>query len=467
MDSSILDEKKQVLLEDYVPSYEQLIIHPEEGETFEINNSMYDIHNDMQHIDALIINQAILLQKLLDDTTDRLNTIDINVKAEQERLQDIKMLCNKYTDFDNVVPITSNTSSYGDYSMDNDTIYCYVKSASQVKTTIIDIVGNGLEGNKYVYKNNEYLQDIMDTSKRKNLVDGSRTSYYEYERITASSYEPYLLSDFNIDSEPARCTVSMSSSKDINVLTVDSDDNTVRIVGLQYSKDGVHYTPVSIPDIIINNKQYCYENSDYICGDNKVSFPTCKYIKATFQSVGTTDDIIAYDRVMFSHEDVHKTLEETGQNYIPVTTSRAEYNDLIDATIVVDSAKRHNIRLNDLKLARHAYLPYSSYSTNNLVSGGTYYSVAVFANIYIPAGLKSNCVKFILHINGLDYVAVPINISGPGKKVFRYSQGKSKTEYTTQLDEPIKNVSLTIQMDGTQNLSPFVSNVKILLGGEL
>ena len=81
--------------------------------------------------------------------------------------------------------------------------------------------------------------------------------------------------------------------------------------------------------------------------------------------------------------------------------------------------------------------------------------------------MKSNCVDFTLTINGLDYKAIPINIAGTGKKVFRYSQGKSKTEYTTQLDEPIQNLSLTIKMNGKNNITPFVSNIKILLGGEL
>ena len=467
MDSSILDEKKTVLITDYEPSYEQLIIHPEEGETFEINSAMYNIHNDMQHIDALLINQANMLQSLLDTTTERLNTIDINIKAEQERLQDIKMLCNKYTDFDNVIPIGDDTPASGEYSIDNNTLSCHVRSTIKVRTTVQDIVGNGVEGNKYVYRDREYIQEKMDTSNRKNLVDGSATSYYEYERITASSYEPYLLSDFNTDSEPARCTISLEAVKEIDLLTVDSDDSTVRIVGLQYSNDGVNYYPVEIPDIIINNQQYCYDNNEYICGDNKVAIPSCKYIKATFQSVGTTDDVIAYDRVMFSHEDVHKTLEELGENYIPITTERAEYNDLVDATVIISSAKRHNIRLNDLKLTRNSYTPNSNYTTGNLISGGKFYSASIFANVYIPEGLKSNCVDFILTINGIDYEAVPINIAGPGKKVFRYSQGKSKTDYTTQLSEPIQNLSLTIKMTGKNNITPFVSNIKILLGGEL
>ena len=467
MDTTILDNKKQSLSINYTPTYEQLITHPEEGEDFRINNSFVDIYNDMNQFDVLMMNQAILLQELMDTTNDRLNTVDMNIKAEQERLQDIKMLCNKYTDFDNVIPINKDTAISGSYSISDDTFFCEIKSYRKSNTTIVDIIGNGVEGNKYVYKDEAYVQDSMDTSVRKYINDSSTTSYYEYERITASSTEDYLLSDFNTDSEAAKCTVILKAKEDINLITVTSDDTTVHVIGVQYSYDGIEYYPLDIPDIIMNNKQYCYDNSNYICGSNKISVPSCQYVKITFQSVGTTDDIIAYDRVMFSHEDVHQSLEDSGLNYVPITTTRATYNDLKDATIIVKSAKRHNIKLNDIELSSNVYTPNSYFTTGNLISSGKFYAVALFANIYIPEDLDYDSVQFTFNINGIDYDVTPVNIEGNGKKVFRYSQGKGRLDYTQILDEPIKNLYLTIKIHGSAYSTPFINNLKVLLGGEI
>ena len=467
MDTTILDNKKQSLSINYTPTYEQLIIHPEEGETFKINDSFEDIYYDMKQIDRLLINQTYILEDLMQSTINRLDTIDMNIKAELERLQDIKMLCNKYTDFDNVIPITQSNVSSGIYDFSNGSFCCGITDYRKQKATILNIAGNGLEGNKYVYKDEEYVQDSVDTSIRNYIIDSSNTTCYEYERITASSTEPYLLSDFNIDSEAAKCTMTFRTNEDINLITVGSDDTTVHVIGVQYSYDGVDYLPLEIPNIIINNKQYCYDNSTYVCGDNKIFVPSCKYVKITFQSVGTTDETIAYDRVMFSHEDVHKTLEELKLNFIPVTTSRATYNDLKDATIIVNSAKRHAIKFNDISLSSNVYVPYSYFTTDDLISSGKYYSVAVFANVYLPPELKSDSVEFVLTINGIDYEAIPVNIDGDGKKIFRYSQGKSNLKYTQLLDEPIKSVYLTVKMFGKVDISPYIGNVKILLGGDV
>ena len=467
MDTTILNNKKQSLSVNYTPTYEQLIIHPEEGETFRINDSFVDIYYDMKQIDRLLINQTYILEDLMRSTINRLETIDMNIKAEQERLQDIKMLCNKYTDFDNVLPITQNNVSSGIYSFSNNSFCCGITDYRKQRATILNIAGNGLEGNKYVYKDEEYVQDSVDTSIRNYIIDSSNTTCYEYERITASSTEPYLLSDFNIDSEAAKCTITFRTNEDINLITVGSDDTTIHVIGVQYSYDGIDYLPLEIPNIIMNNKQYCYDNSNYICGDNKVFVPSCKFVKITFQSVGTTDETIAYDRVMFSHEDVHKTLEELKLNYIPVTTTRATYNDLKDATIIVNSAKRHVIKFNDISLSSNIYTPQSYFITDDLISSGKYYSVAVFANVYLPPDLGSDSVDFVLTINGIDYDAIPINVDGDGKKIFRYSQGKSKLAYTELLDEPIKSVYLTVKMHGKADLSPYIGNIKILLGGEV
>ena len=128
MDTTILDDKKRSLSINYTPTYEQLIIHPEEGETFKINTSLKNIYEDMHQIDSLLINQTYSLDYLMKTTIDRLETINDNILAEQERLQDIKMLCNKYTDFDHVIPITQDKAISGIYSYSNNSFCCKISN---------------------------------------------------------------------------------------------------------------------------------------------------------------------------------------------------------------------------------------------------------------------------------------------------------------------------------------------------
>lgn len=477
MDKTILEDKKTVLSTDYTPQYEQLYIHPEEGEDFRINDAFKQIDSDMKFIDKFLIGKSTELYNLLISVSERLDNIDLDIKSEQERLQDIKMLCNKYTDFDNVIPINSSTSLTGDYSISNNTFYCGVEKQENAKLKVLEVSGNGLEGNKYVYKDFAYVKDSIDTSNRSYIVDDSMTSCYEYQRITASASEEYLLNDFNTDSGEAKCTITFYSETAINLITITSDDSTVSVIGLQYSYDGVNYTPLEIPNIKINDKLACYENFDYICGDNKILIPRCNFVKITFQSSGTTDDVLAYDRVMFWHEIV-KTDEELaeedaadgivgGNIGLPEMEAAPPYNNIQDAIITVKSAKRHAIKINDVSAVSNIYKTSSYFKTGELISDNKFYSAALFLNVYMPKELSSDNVEFIFTINGIDYKVSPVNYDGPGAKIFRYSQGKSLSEYTTLLEEPIKSLSLTVKINGTADATPFVGNVKVLLGGDI
>ena len=75
MDKSILDEKRALLLSDYTPKYEQLYIHPEEGEAFRINSAFEDIKSDIDKIDKLLIDKGNAVNDLLADTIDRLDLV--------------------------------------------------------------------------------------------------------------------------------------------------------------------------------------------------------------------------------------------------------------------------------------------------------------------------------------------------------------------------------------------------------
>ena len=56
----------------------------------------------MNNIDNILIESGRSVDALLENTINRLSEIKKCIITEKERYQDIQMLCNKYTDFDNV-----------------------------------------------------------------------------------------------------------------------------------------------------------------------------------------------------------------------------------------------------------------------------------------------------------------------------------------------------------------------------
>ena len=97
-------------------------------------------------------------------------------KARIERLQDISMLCNLKTDFDNVIPLTDYHFT-GDYTFDNGVFSSKTIQSANNNCSAIDVIGNGYEGNKYVKKDNGYLENILNTKNKKNMTDNNISTY--------------------------------------------------------------------------------------------------------------------------------------------------------------------------------------------------------------------------------------------------------------------------------------------------
>ena len=453
MDKSILTSKTSILETDYTPTYEQLYIHPEEGETFEINNKLTDIKYDLKNLNNMMQTSADNLNALLTSTVNRIEAINKKIISEKERLQDIKILCNKYTDFDKVVLVNpDNINLYGNAKWENEAFSLSINNFKKLSLKLDTVAGNGEIGNKYVYKNYLYVSDSLNTTNPEALFDDSLATYWEYQRITAASTEKYLLNNFYMDNEEAKCTLTIMSNKEkMNELIVTTDIENLKIIDMQYSDDNINYEHIDIPTITFS-KLDCYDNNNYVYGSGILLVPSCKYVKITFQSNGSTNDAIAFEKVMFEEE----------------TFNEDTINNTHTETVEVKTAKRHLIKINDIQAYNNSYNKNSYIQTQELIQDAKLYSVSVFANVYIPEGLNSDSVEFILTVNGIDYSVVPINDNTlSGTKIVRYSQGNSKTEYTELTNEIITSAYLTIKLKGTKELSPYVNNIKVLFGGEI
>ena len=148
MDRKIVISNKEHK-KDYSPDTEELWIHPEECETLRLNDFLVSACNDAAHIDTKLKEIGDSVNNLLASTTQRLDDIKDKILYEKERLQDIIILCNKYTDFESVVRLTKNDFT-GNFSYDNNAFYSEVSGVLYNNYNIISVLGNGYEGNANV-----------------------------------------------------------------------------------------------------------------------------------------------------------------------------------------------------------------------------------------------------------------------------------------------------------------------------
>lgn len=424
--------------------YEKTFIHPEESGNEKLNKAFTNSFDDITLIDKQLKDLANKTEQLLDRTTKRLDVVKDTILSEKERLQDISMLCNMKTDYDNAIPLKDSDFT-GDFSFEDGVFYSKLSNSVPVRAVVDNVVGNGYEGNKYVIKDNKFLEEVINTKSKSFATDNNLSTYWEYSRITASNTEPYLISDFNTDDAEAKATVTLKFATLANELTIKSSVDKVRVLAIKYSTDGINYNDVAMLPFTINNKDESYKNQGYIYGSNLISFPSSKYIKITFESIGYIDDILAFERTVTDDKDQIETI-----------------------TTIVPTAKRHVIKLNDIYVKSKTYTSSSTMKTGELITKGTdVYAISVFANMYFPEGVSDNSIKYTLTVNGIDYDIQPVNSHKSGVKIIRFSQGKIPAEYTKYIGEKIQSAFLTITMNSRVQLTPYVNNLKVLLGGAI
>lgn len=151
-------------------------IHPEEYGNLKINMATKEGLEDIQKIDNTIKELGNKIDDLLTRTTDRLENVKHIIISEKERLQDITMLCNNKTDYDNAIPL-SDYHFEGDYNYKDGVFSSKTEQSTSNIVQIIDVSGNGYEGNKYVRKDMGYLSDVLDTSIKKYATDNNISDY--------------------------------------------------------------------------------------------------------------------------------------------------------------------------------------------------------------------------------------------------------------------------------------------------
>ena len=421
----------------FIPSY----IHPEEEPNIDELNTTTDlIKKDLLYLDNKIIESANEYKSLLDNTKLKINEIKELINLEKERQEDINILCNSYTDFSSVINI-NNTNSKTDLVFNNNVLTAKEKKSSLISGEIQDVSGNGYAGNNYVYQNDEFMYKTLNTSLYKNILDNNLATFFEYSRITLSNTNEEAPISFNKDSIEAECSIIIKCDDYINKIQINSDRDDLILKSVYTSNDGDIYTLDKEYNLAINRNKQSYNDQTYIYGSGIITFNPSKYIKLLFSSDGYTNEEIAYIKTFNTKNNVSKKIQK------------------------VNSAKRHVIKINEINLFKNNYTN-GNLLSNELIHDPIKY-ISLFCNEYINKDYNiEDFVKYYLIINGVEHEITPINSQRNGKKIIRTSSQSSKLDNTDYIKEDIKSAKLKIVIKPMDNITPFISNIKVLIGGK-
>lgn len=329
MNGSTKRSQEVAELDDYEPVFKERLTHEQAEPCVKDFNEM--VNESYIDINALTIgfrDAARDFQSLMVNTDARLKNIKRQLNIEKEKLEDLNILCNQYSDFNTVVSL-DDTMLFGNYSYDNGIIGCAVNSYSPVDYTITSIDGNGYEGNDYVYKNDKFLKTSIDTSNRRFINDSSLLTIYEYSRITASNSEKDVFQYVNFDSIEAKQTISITSANDFNKIKINISSKDTFLTAVSTSVDGISYKNILKSPIELNNDSLKYDKINYIANSGLLCFPSTRYLKITLESNGVTDDIIAFEKTVVIDEKKETKSDAKPAAYRLATASEEVSKDIV------------------------------------------------------------------------------------------------------------------------------------------
>lgn len=294
-DNGDYDRSKEVATQDvYSPIMKVRPAHTDaEPDPKDFNEMMSEIMYDLTILKVEYASMGYAFKDLMLSTEERLKAVRKTVRLEKERQQDINILCNRYSEFGSVINLTAQDFT-GDFTEVEGTFSAMVVEQDEIKYSIASVTGNGYEGNKYVYKNDAFLEDTISTASRKNINDGNSIPYYEYSRITANNTEKETFPLVNFDSIEAKCTITIIAEEKISSLSINSPSPDIVLSGIFISDDGVQFRPVIEQSLELNNTDKKYEIVNYTPGSGLICFPPAMYIQVVLESSSTTDDEIAF-----------------------------------------------------------------------------------------------------------------------------------------------------------------------------
>jgi len=418
------------------PVYEGYAIHAESEPLLDkLNDAVSDIAVDMLSLEEEFSASARRYSEMINSMLLKLDGIEEIVQMQQNKIQDINVICGNYPQFTTIKQLTPEDFSGTGGVTSGGAFTCQQDSYKDTKVSILSIVGNGYEGNSHVDKA-EYLGN------RSAMLDADYFSSWEYSRYYAPENKKASF-QVNTDNEDVQCTITMKFDDQVKSLRVCSNEDIIVEDVLNGDEDGIAYTRNMPSPIHINRTDLKYSDPNYVYDTGVLAFPPTKYVKLLLRS------------------DAKVTNETIVDN---VTSGKNQSNTVS----LGDDVYRKKISVTELLPDTSKYSE-STMETYNMISAPVR-SVAIYANEYIPPYFATDVqyITYILTVNGKDYEVVPINSQRAGLKIIRFATTIDGDSSIQNISESIKKVSLKIKMTPSQeNATPYLSDVKLCLGKQV
>lgn len=322
----LVSAQKKSKLALYEPLLEQRFMHPEDEPSLKnYNENLVETMNDIAILSMELQSSSLDYERLAANIISRLEEVKSKLEIQRDLQQDISMLCNAYSCFKNVVPLTDHVES-GNASYINEMFCAKRKSTTAIKPTITNIEGNGYEGNAYVLDGESFLKEKKDTSNRNHLIDDSKLTVYEYSRLLTdqplektnadrTTIPTDSLPAVNYDNVPAKCMITLKTNLPCNKVTILSEQTAgIMISGIYLSNDNIAYKNVLSEPVLLSKVQNDYINNNYIDKSGMFCFGNAKYITLSLESTSiNNNDSIGYIKSVIENKETASTTESTSE----------------------------------------------------------------------------------------------------------------------------------------------------------
>lgn len=416
-------------------------LNPEETpDYFDEQRQMSEILLDINSINSGIKEIKNKIQDIFTEFDDCAKLLDDALNTEISRIKDVSILCGSNSPYNTVWPInadTMDTTISTVKELNSKTFGAHLNQMKNTKYEIISIIGNGYNGNSFVYKDGSFENETDNYDNLEYIRDDNDLTAFEYSRLCTTEKSEEIDGIINYDDKSIEVVMTLMAEDGASQLNILSETEDLLIEKIEYGNNGIDFTEIKREPFYINDKSKGYEKADYVYGNGVICFPNSKYIRLTLSSNTKTSDQIAYK------ED--------------------------EAVIFKPFTRRKKIRINNIKLFSGVYSD-GIYISKDLIEDGNIGTVSLFMNQYIPDHFtKDDYIQCSLIVNGTEYNIDPANIPGKNKiNIIRYSDkniSPSTSDNTKLILETIKSLIVKIKIKSfNKSETPYISNIKLCLG---
>lgn len=400
---------------------------------------LLEVAMDINSINNGIFEMKNKISELVNYVDYNIDSVKSAIKKEDDRISDINIICGQTSDYNMVIPIYSTDFSGSFENIDDKYFGANITEQEQIEYTITSISGNGIAGNRFVYRENGIFEnEENDYSKEEYINDDNDVTKFEYSRLFTNDKEEVVDGIINYDDKDVEVTITLSADTKFNKIKWMTETKDLIVTKLETSTDGIYFTSQTEKQLKNESAEDLYNDSTYIYGSNILCFPYSYYVRITFTSSNVENDIIAIE-------------EDNG-------------------VMVYSSTRRKKIAINNIKLYKSAYKS-TSIVSGNIIVGGSVDKVALFSSEYIPNHFTDKkYITYYLIINGDEQEVVPVNSDKEGIKIIKFSE----TDSSPTLDSWIKTIKETIKTvqikavieTPNDNETPYIGNLKLCLEKE-